>query len=236
MGVIFDMDGVLIDSGAAHWESWRIVAEEDGGDFTEEAFWATFGMVSDVIVARYWGANPPTDPAEIAAIVERKERAFRESVATHTTPIAGAVDFVRYLAGRGVKIAVGSSAPRENVEYILRWLGVRELFGDRVVAGDEVKNGKPSPEIFLTAAKKLGIAIEKCVAIDDAKNGVDAGRASGAATIGFFSAGHSLDEYENADVVVRSFDEARSLLEIAEDGSSVRLRKSSAAKEGTTSL
>lgn len=226
MGVIFDMDGVLIDSGAAHWESWRVVAEEDGVNFTEEAFWATFGMVSDVIVARYWGANPPTDPAEIAAIVERKETAFRESVATHTTPIEGAVDFIRYLAERGVKIAVGSSAPRENVEHILRWLGVRELFGDRVVAGDEVKNGKPAPEIFLTAAKKLGVPAERCVVIDDAKNGVDAGSASGAATVGFFSVGHSLDEYANAAVVVRSFDELREMLEIADDGSSVCLRLS----------
>ncbi|MBR4833761.1 MAG: HAD family phosphatase [Thermoguttaceae bacterium] len=223
MGVIFDMDGVLIDSGAAHWESWRVVAEEDGVDFTEEAFWATFGMVSDVIVARHWGENPPTDPDEIAAIVERKETAFRESVATHTTPAPGAVDFVRYLAERGVKIAVGSSAPRENVEHILRWLGVRELFGDRVVAGDEVENGKPAPEIFLTAAKKLGVPAENCVVIDDAKNGVDAGSASGATTVGFFSAGHSLDEYGNADVVVRSFDELREILEIAEDGSSVRI-------------
>jgi len=226
MGVIFDMDGVLIDSGAAHWESWRIVAEEDGVNFTEEAFWATFGMVSDVIVARYWGENPPTDPTEIAAIVDRKESAFRESVATHTTPIAGAVDFIRYLAERGVKMAVGSSAPRENVEHILRWLGVRELFGDRVVAGDEVKNGKPAPEIFLTAAKKIGVPAENCVVIDDAKNGVDAGAASGASTVGFFSAGHSLDEYGNAAVVVRSFDELREMLEIADDGSSVRLRLS----------
>ncbi len=224
MGVIFDMDGVLIDSGAAHWESWRVVAKEDGVDFTEEAFWATFGMVSDVIVARYWGANPPTDPAEIAAIVDRKETAFRESVPTHTTPIAGAVDFIRYLAERGVKIAVGASAPRENVEHILRWLGVRELFGDRVVAGDEVKNGKPAPEIFLTAAKKLGVPAENCVVIDDAKNGVDAGAASGATTVGFFSAGHSLDEYGNASVVVRSFDELREMLEISEGGADVRLR------------
>ncbi len=224
MGVIFDMDGVLIDSGAAHWESWRVVAKEDGVDFTEEAFWATFGMVSDAIVARYWGANPPTDPAEIAAIVERKETAFRESVATHTTPIAGAVDFIRYLAERGVKIAVGSSAPRENVEHILRWLGVRELFGDRVVAGDEVKNGKPAPEIFLTAAKKLGVPAEECVVIDDAKNGVDAGAASGATTVGFFSAGHPEDEYANPAVVVRSFDELREILEIGEGGASVRLR------------
>ncbi|MBQ2849203.1 MAG: HAD family phosphatase [Thermoguttaceae bacterium] len=224
MGVIFDMDGVLIDSGAAHWESWRIVAEEDGVNFTEEAFWATFGMVSDAIVARHWGENPPTDPEEIAKIVDRKETAFRESVATHTTPIAGAVDFIRYLAERGVKMAVGSSAPRENVEHILRWLGVRELFGDRVVAGDEVKNGKPAPEIFLTAAKKLGVPAENCVVIDDARNGVNAGAASGAATVGFFSAGHSLDEYANAAVVVRSFDELREMLEIVEDGASVRLR------------
>lgn len=224
MGVIFDMDGVLIDSGAAHWESWRVVAEEDGVNFTEEAFWATFGMVSDVIVARHWGENPPTDPAEIAAIVDRKETAFRESVATHTTPIAGAVEFIRYLAERGVKMAVGSSAPRENVEHILTWLGVRELFGDRVVAGDEVKNGKPAPEIFLTAAKKIGVPAENCVVIDDARNGVNAGAASGATTVGFFSAGHSLDEYENAAAVVRSFDELREMLEIADDGSSVRLR------------
>lgn len=210
MGLIFDMDGVLIDSNAAHFASWLKIAAEDGVVFTKETFWKTFGMTSEYIVEHYW--KKPVSPAEVTRIVERKENAFCESVIEHVKPIDGAVDFVRYMAKRGTAIAVGSSAPRNNVEFVLDWLGIRDLFGEGVVAGDEVKIGKPAPDIFLLCAKRLAEDSRRCVVIDDSRSGVNAGKAAGMTTIGFFSAGHSSEEYENADYVVRSFAEIREKL------------------------
>ncbi|MBQ1336734.1 MAG: HAD family phosphatase [Thermoguttaceae bacterium] len=215
MEIIFDMDGVLINSNAAHLASWKKIAAQDGVSFSDEVFWKTFGMTSEYIVEKYWG-NTTLTTKQISAIVDRKETAFRESVKEFVQPIEGSVDFVRFLLKKGYKMAVGSSAPRVNVEYVLDWLEIRDCFNECVVAGDEVKQGKPAPDIFLTAAKKLNTTPENCVVIDDSRSGVNAGKNAGMTTIGFFSAGHSQDEYENADYVVRSFEEIKKILHLGE--------------------
>ncbi len=212
MGVIFDMDGVLVDSNAAHLASWLKIAAEDGVVFSNETFWKTYGMTSEHIVKHFWKAEMTSD--EIARVVERKETAFRESIVEHVKPIDGAIDFTRYLSAKQVPLAVGSSAPRVNVEFVLEWLGIRNLFGNCVVAGDEVVRGKPAPDIFLMCAERLGEEPKRCVVIDDSRSGVNAGCAAGMTTIGFFSMGHTLDEYEKADCVVRSFAEVRDFLRI----------------------
>ena len=183
--------------------------------FSDEVFWKTFGMTSEYIVEKYWG-NTTLTTKQISAIVDRKETAFRESVKEFVQPIEGSVDFVRFLLKKGYKMAVGSSAPRVNVEYVLDWLEIRDCFNECVVAGDEVKQGKPAPDIFLTAAKKLNTTPENCIVIDDSRSGVNAGKNAGMTTIGFFSAGHSQDEYENADYVVRSFEEIKKILHLGE--------------------
>ncbi|MBQ4079491.1 MAG: HAD family phosphatase [Thermoguttaceae bacterium] len=215
MEIIFDMDGVLINSNAAHLASWKKIAAQDGVSFSDEVFWKTFGMTSEYIVEKYWG-NTTLTTKQISAIVDRKETAFRESVKEFVQPIEGSVDFVRFLLKKGYKMAVGSSAPRVNVEYVLDWLEIRDCFNECVVAGDEVKQGKPAPDIFLTAAKKLNTTPENCIVIDDSRSGVNAGKNAGMTTIGFFSAGHSQDEYENADYVVRSFEEIKKILHLGE--------------------
>ena len=215
MEIIFDMDGVLINSNAAHLASWKKIAAQDGVSFSDEVFWKTFGMTSEYIVEKYWG-NTTLTTKQISAIVDRKETAFRESVKEFVQPIEGSVDFVRFLLKKSYKMAVGSSAPRVNVEYVLDWLEIRDCFNECVVAGDEVKQGKPAPDIFLTAAKKLNTTPENCVVIDDSRSGVNAGKNAGMTTIGFFSAGHSQDEYENADYVVRSFEEIKKILHLGE--------------------
>ena len=215
MEIIFDMDGVLINSNAAHLASWKKIAAQDGVSFSDEVFWKTFGMTSEYIVEKYWG-NTTLTTKQISAIVDRKETAFRESVKEFVQPIEGSVDFVRFLLKKGYKMAVGSSAPRINVEYVLDWLEIRDCFNECIVAGDEVKQGKPAPDIFLTAAKKLNTTPENCVVIDDSRSGVNAGKNAGMTTIGFFSAGHSQDEYENADYVVRSFEEIKKILHLGE--------------------
>ncbi len=213
MEIIFDMDGVLINSNAAHLASWKKIAAQDGVSFSDEVFWKTFGMTSEYIVEKYWGDTTLTNE-QISAIVNRKETAFRESVKKFVQPIEGAVDFVLFLHQKGYKMAVGSSAPRINVEYVLDWLEIRDCFNECIVAGDEVKQGKPAPDIFLTAARKLNATPKNCIVIDDSRSGVNAGKNAGMTTIGFFSAGHSQDEYENADYVVHSFEEIKKILHL----------------------
>lgn len=210
MGVIFDMDGVLINSNAAHFASWQKIAAEDGVTFSEETFWKTFGMTSEYIVEHYW--KKPISSKELADVVERKETAFRESVSERVKPIEGAIEFVRFLVEKKTPLAVGSSAPRINVDHVLDWLDLRAFFGDHVVAGNEVTFGKPAPDIFLACAEKLGETPKMCVVIDDSRSGVNAGKNAGMKTVGFFSEGHFLEEYENADRVAHSFDELRKFL------------------------
>ncbi len=213
MVFIFDMDGVLINSNAAHLASWQQISAEDGVLFSDETFWQTFGMTSEYIVENYWG-NCSLPPEQIARIVDRKETVFRESIKQCVKPLEGAVDFVRFLSRKGYKIALGSSAPRINVDYTIEWLGLSDCFASNVVAGNEVKQGKPAPDIFLLAAKKLGEAPQNCVVIDDSRSGVSAGKAAGMTTIGFFSEGHRKEEYDNADYIVKTFDEIKTALNL----------------------
>ena len=211
MVLIFDMDGVLINSNAAHLASWQKIAQEDGLEFSPELFWRTFGMTSEFIVANYWQKSGLNE-REIHEVVDRKETAFREMIESRVEPIEGAVEFVRDMADKGCKMAVGSSAPRGNVEFALEWLKIRDYFGEMVVAGNEVGEGKPAPDIFLKCAAKLGAAPETCVVIDDSRSGVLAGRRAGMFTVGFFSEGHREEEYEEANVVVTSYAELREVL------------------------
>lgn len=211
MAVIFDMDGVLINSNKAHLASWKKIANEDAVNFSEEIFWKTFGMTSESIVEKYWG-NKSLSQAEIVQIVDRKETAFRLSIKKHVEPIPGAIDFVQFLVQKGIKIAVGSSAPRINVDYTLKWLGLDHYFDNNVVAGNEVSQGKPAPDIFLKAAQKINELPQNCIVIDDSKSGVTAGKRAGMTTVGFFSDGHRLEEYEKADYVVKSFEECKTSL------------------------
>ncbi len=216
MGLLFDMDGVLINSNAAHLASWQVISKEDGVEFSKELFWQTFGMTSEYIVERYWGR--PMTQSEIARVVERKETAFRESILNSVTAIPGAVEFVVKTSQKGVKVALGSSAPRINVEYVVNWLGLKDVFGDAVVAGDEVERGKPAPDIFLAAAEKLNLPPQNCIVIDDSRSGVNAGKNAGMIAVGFFSEGHRSEEYERADLVVKNFDELEEALRIDDQG------------------
>lgn len=218
MAILFDMDGVLIDSNQAHLDSWRKTAREEGFEFSDEIFWQTFGMTSESIVEKYWKNCESLTPDQVADVVRRKEDAFRYSIVDYVKPIDGALDFLAFLEEHGVKVAVGSSAPRVNVEYVLDWLKIGSYFHDAVVAGDQVRRGKPNPDIFLEAAKILGVAPETCIVIDDSRSGVNAGKNANMTTVGFFSKGHRAEEYQNADLVVSNYDELRAVLEIDSNG------------------
>ena len=208
LGVIFDMDGVLVDSYHAHFRSWQVMAAEAGVTIDETLFAATFGRTSREVLATSWGSGRFTD-AQIAQLDLRKEEVFREIIAANFPMMAGARELLTALARAGFALAIGSSAPPDNVEAVLEKMRLRSLF-DAVVTGADVRRGKPDPQVFLTAAARLRLPPEWCAVIEDAPLGIEAARAAGAACIGLASTGRTREQLAAADLVVDRLEELSS--------------------------
>lgn len=183
--VIFDMDGVLIDSYQAHFESWRLLGESAGYGVTEAQFAASFGRTSREIIADWWADSwdaakqgGPLDADRVAAMDARKEAFYRELIEADFPAMAGVAELLHGLHQAGLAMAVGSSGPPENVAVVRRQLGDANHFA-AAVTGADVTCGKPDPQVFLIAAQKLGVAPGDCAVVEDAPPGVQAAVAAG---------------------------------------------------------
>jgi len=201
-GVIFDMDGVLVDSFAAHLESWRRLAAELRQSLTDQQIGSTFGRTSRDIIRLLFGVQ---DAAQIHTLDARKESIYRDLVRGKVPAMPGAVEFVKDCHSAGMKLAVGSSGPAENVRLVCDEMGVRHQF-DAVVTGDDITRGKPDPEVFLTASARMGLKPQQCVVIEDAPVGLDAARRAGMECVGLIGA-YPREALAAASMVVASFGE-----------------------------
>jgi beta-phosphoglucomutase len=202
LAVIFDMDGVLVDSYAAHQESWRRLASERGYEMTDEQFTATFGRTSREIIELLWG-NGQLSNEEIARLDDRKEAYYREIIRRDFPAMEGAAELIGALSAAGFRLAVGSSGPPENVELVLDRLNRAGLF-QGTVSGNDVTRGKPDPQVFQIAAERLGVAAERCVVVEDAPAGIAAAHAAQMKCVGLVSTGRTAQELAAADLVVQS--------------------------------
>lgn len=174
--VLWDVDGVLIDSGEQHRRAWEQLAREEQFPYSDAAFWATFGMRNADIFPRMFGVSGP--PERIAALADRKEAIYRALLAEDAVALPGAKELLVALHDAGYRQALGSSAPPANLEAIIRLLDIGSLL-DAVVSGEAVAHGKPAPDIFLAGAARLGIIPAQCLVIEDAPAGVAAAHAGG---------------------------------------------------------
>ena len=172
--VIWDVDGVLIDSGEQHRRAWEQLAREEGLPYSDAAFWATFGMRNADIFPRMFGVSGP--PERIVALGDRKEAIYRALLAEDAAPLPGAKELLAALHAAGYRQALGSSAPPANLEAIIGLLGIAS-FLDAIVSGEQVAQGKPAPDIFLAAAERLDLPPPHCLVIEDAPAGVAAAHA-----------------------------------------------------------
>jgi len=210
-GVIFDMDGVLVDTGWAHKQSWYDLAENEGFNMSDEFFYSTFGMQNYQIIpmllrrkASLSGERECTRD-EIDRLGDWKEQRYRELVADQLTLSDGAQRLLDDLKDSGFFLAVGSSAPRANLDLVLERVQVRGYF-DACVAGEEVTAGKPAPDTFLKAAWKLALPPDRCVVVEDAVQGVDAAKAAGMAVVAVTTT-RDRAALTRADVIVESLAE-----------------------------
>jgi len=204
-GVIFDMDGVLVDSYRAHLESWRRSAQARGTDITEQQFAESFGRTSRDIIRLLWPDKVATD-RDVARWDADKEAAYREILREDFPEMDGAGDLIAALDQAGFVMAIGSSGPPENVRTILECLPN----ADRIAAtvdGTQVTHGKPHPEVFLKAAAKIGIEPPNCAVLEDAPAGVEAARRAGMAAIALTGTAPRERFIERAHVVVGSLRE-----------------------------
>jgi beta-phosphoglucomutase family hydrolase len=176
-GAIFDWDGVIINSAAQHEVSWDRLAKECGKTLPENHFKRGFGMKNEVIIPELLGWA--TMPVEIRILSLRKEAIYREVVREQgMTALPGVELWLRTLRDKGIACAIASSTHRENITTTLEVLGLEEFF-PVIVAGEDVKRGKPDPEVFLTAAQQIGIEPGDVVVFEDALVGITAAQAAG---------------------------------------------------------
>jgi HAD superfamily hydrolase (TIGR01509 family) len=172
--IVFDLDGVLVDSEQVWDEVRRHVVAERGGRWTDEATTAMQGMSTPEWAAYLSTLGATGTPDELAeAVIGAMADRYRE----HVPLLPGAVEAVTALSGRW-PLAVASSSPPELIRVVLAAAGVADRFR-AVVSSEEVEHGKPAPDVYLAAAARLGVDPGRCVAIEDSGNGLRAAAAAG---------------------------------------------------------
>ena len=176
-GLLFDMDGTLVDNLAYHFMAFDAYAKREGFTLLEPVSLKINGMHSNDIFPLLLG-NEVVAQYGLDRLNREKEEVYRDMYRPKIAPIAGVIELLKEAKKAGVKCAIGSSGCRENVEMIIEGLGIADLI-DGSISGSDVTHGKPYPEIFTKAHELLGLKAEECIVVEDAVNGILAGVAAG---------------------------------------------------------
>ena len=206
--VIWDVDGTLVDTAELHFQAWLTLAGQLRKPFTRADFAATFGLRNPDIIHQLFGRQF-TDK-EVAELGERKEVSYRAAAQQHGVGLLpGARALLEGLQAAGFKQAIGSSAPRENLDLILNLTHTKTFF-QAIVSVEDIQRGKPDPQVFQIAADKLAERYDHCLVLEDAVAGVQAAKAAGMKCIAVRSGGQHSEgalQQAGADLIVKSLEE-----------------------------
>jgi HAD superfamily hydrolase (TIGR01509 family) len=204
LGAIFDWDGVIVDSSSHHEESWERLAMETGFTLPEGHFRKGFGMKNEFIIPNL--LNWSNRAQEIRQLSLRKEELYREILLEWgIRSLPGVIEWLTELRKHGVRCAIGSSTHRLNILTSLTVLGFEDWFA-AIVTAEDVSQGKPDPEVFLTAAKQIGIDPSHCVVFEDAFVGIEAAHRGGMKVVAVATT-NRIETLKNADLAVHRLDE-----------------------------
>lgn len=205
--VIWDVDGTLVDTAELHFQAWVELARQLNKPFTRADFAATFGRRNPEIIHYLFGQRY-TDQ-EVADLGDRKEELYKAEAQKGVSLLPGVRPLLESLRADGFRQAIGSSAPRGNLDLILSLTETKDFFG-AVVAMEDTQRGKPDPQVFQTAADRLRVQPAHCLVMEDAVAGVEAAKAGAMKCIAVRFVGHHSEDklrQAGADLVVRSLEE-----------------------------
>jgi HAD superfamily hydrolase (TIGR01509 family) len=202
--VIFDMDGVLIDSEPAYLEMNRKMFADFGIEMDDEDYKALVGLPSvpmwTMLKKKYDLKNDISD----FLIIEKKRMLEILDSDIISGPIKGTTELLQTLMENNVKLSVASSSAKENIDFILSKLNL-SCFFDFVISGEEVSNGKPAPDIFLKVSERFNISPVNCYVIEDSTNGIRAARSAGMHCIGFSNNETNSQDLSGSDIILKNF-------------------------------
>ncbi|MCM3749212.1 HAD family phosphatase [Paenibacillus pasadenensis] len=204
---LFDMDGVIIDSEPLHFATDIQTVAELGAVIDQEGLEPFVGMTNPEMwksLRAQFGFTPSI--AEIIEIQTKQKLAALHS--SQLEPIEGIRDLIDSLRMLGIPAGVASSSPRSFIEAVLGKFGLIDSFSC-IVSGEEVPRGKPAPDVYLEAARQLGISPEYCVVLEDSRNGLRAAKAAGMKAIGFRNPNSGNQDLSEADLIVAAIGEIR---------------------------
>ena len=205
--VIWDVDGTLVDTADLHFAAWVRLARELNKPFTRADFAATFGRRNREIIGTLFGTTYTAQ--EIDALGVRKEEYYKAAARQGVDLLPGVRKLLEDLHAAGFKQAIGSSAPRGNIDLILNLTGTQQFF-DAVVSEADTQRGKPDPQVFLVAADKLHVPPANCLVMEDAVAGVQAAKAGGMKCIAVTFVGHHPEQLlkeAGADLIVKNLEQ-----------------------------
>jgi beta-phosphoglucomutase len=210
--VLWDVDGTLVDTAELHFQAWVELAREINKPFTRDDFAGTFGWRNPEIIPKLFGRE--YDEQQIAQLGDRKEDLYRAEAAKGVALLPGVQALLEAIVELGGKQAIGSSAPRRNLDLILEITRTAHRFA-AIVSMEDTRRGKPDPEVFLMGAQKLGIAPGRCIVLEDAPVGIQAAKAGGMRAVGVTFVGHHSAEKlraAGADLVVPSLEQVNAVM------------------------
>lgn len=203
-GVVFDMDGVIVDNKKFHFEAWRRFTVSHGLNFDEQVFkYNFFGRSNEEILQGLFGR--PLSKDAIICLAQEKESLYRQLYSGQVRPARGLKSFLEKLQSADIPLAVATAAPRENLEFVLIETGLKHYFK---VCVDEslVSQGKPAPDIYLRTANLLQLPPARCLAFEDSLPGITSARRAGLRVIALTTS-HQRLELNIADLVIDHFEQ-----------------------------
>jgi len=200
---IFDMDGTLIDNTPYHYKSWQMLYKKYGkGELSKETYYKEISGVPVLETIRRVFSGGRSEP-ELKALLEEKESFYREIYAPHLKPIAGLVSFLSALKSAGVKIAMGTSATQEDIDFIFDHIPIKADF-DVIVNSTMVTRPKPDPQVYLRSAEKINTPPARCVVFEDSLAGIKSGNGAGMKVVGI-TTGHTAAELQPVNLVIDDY-------------------------------
>jgi len=200
--VIFDMDGVIVDNSSFHVRAWNLFLQSKGVIFNEDMKRKVFGSTNREHLEFF--LKRKLSDLQVQEYENEKEQIYRNLYESEIKPVRGLVSFLTLLTENNIPVALATSAPKVNIDFVLEKTGTLKFF-HRIFDASSVLKGKPDPEIYHKAIDSLGMGPGRTIIIEDSVNGIHAAQAAGAKVIAITTT-HQADELPTVDLIISDFE------------------------------